>query len=128
MDFTHAYRIFRELGQTVDGEPLSYAALTAIHWTHRAGALVVTLMAGSLAARMLMNPVWQRWGALLGLALLAQIAIGISAVLLFLPLPVAVAHNAGAAALLCITLALNLYLSPSRRYVQSNGLLQKATR
>lgn len=128
MDFSHAYRIFRELGQTADGEPLSYAALTAIHWTHRAGALVVTLVAGSLVARMLMSPVWRSWGALLGLALLAQIAIGISAVLLFLPLPVAVAHNAGAASLLCITLALNLYLSPSRRYVQSNGLLQKAMR
>ena len=86
MDFSHAYRIVRELGQTADGEPLSYAALTAIHWTHRLGALVVTLVAGSLAARLLMSPAWRRWGMLLGVALLAQITLGISAVP-FLPAP-----------------------------------------
>lgn len=118
MDFSHAYRIVRELGQTADGEPLSYAALTAIHWTHRAGALVVTLIAGSLATRLLMSANWRRWGILLSLALLSQIGLGISAVLLFLPLPVAVAHNAGAAVLLSITLAVNLKLASSSRALQ----------
>lgn len=108
MDFAHAYRIFRELGQTIDGAPLPYAALTAIHWTHRAGALIVTLIAGILAARLFARPEWRRWGAFLGIALLAQIGLGISAVVLFLPLPVAVAHNAGAAVLSCITLTVNL--------------------
>ncbi len=110
MDFSHAYRIVRELGQTADGEPLSYAALTAIHWTHRVGAVVVTLLAGSLAVRMLLDAVWRRWGTLLGLALLVQIGLGVAAVLLWLPLPVAVAHNAGAAFLLSVTLAFNLKL------------------
>ena len=128
MDFAHAFRIVRELGQTVDGERLSYAALTAIHWTHRLGALVVTLVAGSLATRMLASPVWRRWGMLLGLALLAQIALGISAILLFLPLPVAVAHNTGAAALLCITLALNLNLWSSSSSLQRMGVSRQAVR
>ena len=108
MDFAHAYRVLRVLGQTVDGDPLPYAALTAIHWTHRAGALIVTLIAGSLAARLLARPEWRRWGAFLGIALLVQVGLGISAVLLFLPLTLAVAHNVGAAALLCVTLAVNL--------------------
>lgn len=108
MDFAHAYRVLRELGQTVDGEPLPYAALTAIHWTHRAGALINALIAGSLAARLFARPEWQRWGAFLGTALLVQVGLGISAVLLFLPLTLAVAHNVGAAALLCVTLAVNL--------------------
>ncbi len=112
MDFVHAYRIFRELGLTIDGDPLPYAALTAIHWAHRAGAFVVTLIVGSLAARLLGRPKWRRWGAFLGTALLVQVGLGISAVLLFLPLPLAVAHNAGAAALLCITLALNMRIWP----------------
>ena len=115
MDFAHAYRLFRELGHTVDGDPLPYAALTAIHWTHRLGALIVTLIVGSLAARLLARADWRRWGAFLGLALVVQIGLGISAVVFFLPLPVAVAHNAGAAALLCITLAFNLKLSSSRQ-------------
>ena len=108
MDFAHAYRVFRELGQTVDGDPLPYAALTAIHWTHRVGALIVTLIAGSLAARLFGRPRWRKLGAFLGIALFAQIGLGISSVVLFLPLPVAVAHNAGAAALLCITLTVSL--------------------
>ncbi len=108
MDFAHAYRIFRELGQTIDGAPLPYAALTAIHWTHRAGALIVALVTGILAARLIARPEWQRWGAFLGIALLVQVGLGISAVLLFLPLTLAVAHNVGAAALLCVTLAVNL--------------------
>ena len=128
MDFSHAYRIVRELGQTADGEPLSYAALTAIHWTHRVGALVVTLVVGSLAARLLASPVWRRWGMLFGLALLAQITLGISAVLLFLPLPVAVAHNTGAAVLLSITLAVNLKLASSSRAWQRIGVSREAAR
>ena len=128
MDFSHAYRIVRELGQTADGEPLSYAALTAIHWTHRVGALVVTLVVGSLAARLLASPVWRRWGSLLGLALLAQITLGISAVLLFLPLPVAVAHNTGAAVLLSITLALSLKLSSSKHSLQTMDVPRNAVR
>ena len=128
MDFSHAYRIVRELGQTADGEPLSYAALTAIHWTHRLGALVVTLVAGSLAARLLMSPAWRRWGMLLGVALLAQITLGISAVLFFLPLSVAVAHNAGAAVLLSITLAVNLKLASSSRAWQRIGVSREAAR
>ncbi|MFT3850317.1 MAG: COX15/CtaA family protein [Propionivibrio sp.] len=110
MDFSHAYRILRELGQTADGEPLPYAALTAMHWTHRLGALLVTVIVGSLAARLFTRPDWRRYGTLLGGALLVQIGLGISAVAFFLPLSVAVAHNAGAAALLCMTLAVNLRL------------------
>ena len=128
MDFSHAYRIIRELGQTADGEPLSYAALTAIHWTHRAGALVVTLVAGSLATRLLMSAIWRRWGVLLGLALLSQIGLGITAITLFLPLSVAVAHNAGAAVLLSITLAVNLKLASSSRTRQRMDVSREAMR
>lgn len=108
MNLVDAFRVFHALGQPPDGVPLSYAALTAIHWVHRAGALIVALVLGGLAARMLWNTGWRRWGMLLAIVLVAQIGLGVSAVILFRPLPVAVAHNAGAAALLCILLALNL--------------------
>jgi cytochrome c oxidase assembly protein subunit 15 len=110
MNLADAFRVFRDFGQPADGAPLSYPALTAVHWAHRVGALVVALVTGSLATRMLLSIGWRRWGMLLGIVMLAQITLGAAAVLLFRPLSVAVAHNAGAAALLCVTLALNLRL------------------
>ena len=110
MDFAHAFHLRRELGQTADGALLSNAALTAIHWTHRVGALLVLLVAGALALVLQRRAPWRAWGRLLGAALLAQIALGIANVVFALPLPLAVAHNAGAALLLAVTLALNFRL------------------
>lgn len=110
MDFEQGFQMRRELGQTVSGEMLSAAALTAIHWAHRAGALMVALLGGTLAVALLLRPGWRLWGTLLGSMLLAQIGLGIANILLSLPLGVAVAHNAGAALLLALTLALNVSL------------------
>ena len=110
MDFTHAFALRRELGYDADGALLSNAALTAIHWSHRAGALIVTLIVGALAWTLSQRPGWRRWGLLLAAALQAQVALGIAIVLLALPLPLAVAHNAGAALLLGVTVALNCKL------------------
>ena len=117
MDFAHAFTLHRELGQTADGTLLSHDALTAIHWSHRLGALVVSLLVGGLAGLLLREKGWQGWGALLAGVLLLQVSLGVANVLLSLPLALAVAHNAGAAALLTATLALNLRLAgaPSRR-------------
>ena len=115
MDFTHAFTLGRELGQTADGALLPHAALTAIHVSHRLGALVVALLVGNLGWRLLRQPPWRRWGLLLLGIVSLQIGLGIANVLLALPLPVAVAHNIGAAALLTATLALNLRLGLIRR-------------
>jgi len=110
MDFAHAFQFRRELGQTADGALLSNAALTAIHWTHRVGALVVTLIVVSLVFALSRRPERRNWAWLLAICLLLQIGLGIANVLMALPLPVAVAHNAGAAILLAATLALNVRL------------------
>ncbi|NTV71939.1 MAG: heme A synthase [Azonexaceae bacterium] len=112
MDFSHAFSLHRELGQTADGQLLSLAALTAIHWSHRLGALVVTLTTVLLAIALFRTGIrrWQTWGSLLAALLLAQISLGITNVLLGLPLAIAVAHNLGAALLLTATLALNIGL------------------
>jgi len=53
-------------------------------------------------------------GALLAALLVMQILLGIANVMLTLPLPVAVAHNAGAAALLVSMVVINFALSRSR--------------
>lgn len=110
MDFTHAFSLHRELGETSDGQLLPYSALTAIHWSHRLGAVLVTLMAGLLALALFKTGKrnWQLWGGLLAFLLLAQLSLGIANVLLGLPLVIAVAHNLGAALLLTATLAINL--------------------
>ena len=111
VDYQLAFTLVRDLGMTADGGLLPMAALTAIHWSHRIGALVVALAVGGLALALWLRPAWRGWGGLL-LALLAlQIGLGIVNVLLSLPLPLAVAHNLGAALLLAATLALNLRLS-----------------
>lgn len=110
MDFDTAFSLHRELGRTVSGDFLPGDALIAIHWSHRVGALIVALLAGLLSLALFRRAVWRGWGLLLGTALLLQIALGIANVVLFLPLPIAVAHNTGAAVLLTVTLAINLAL------------------
>jgi len=110
MDFGHAFALRRELGQTSDGGLLPFSALTAIHWTHRLWAVGVLLAVGGLAIRLMRLPAWRRWGHWLAGLLTLQWCLGIANVLLSLPLPIAVAHNLGAAALLAATLALNFRL------------------
>ena len=103
MDFSHAFHFTRELGMTASGTLLPHEALTAMHWTHRVGALVTFLYIGGLSIVLLRSRALAGFGAtMLGL-LLGQLSLGISNVLFSLPLPVAVAHN-GVAALLLISL------------------------
>lgn len=105
MDTHHAFTLDRELGATASGALLSGAALTAIHWTHRLFAGLVLVLAGGFGLRLLARAETRVYGQCLLAALLLQIGLGIANVLLQLPLALAVAHNTGAALLLCATLA-----------------------
>lgn len=111
MDFRHGFQLVRELGKTAAGVHLSYDAITAIHWTHRVGALVTLLVVGGFALRLLCNPVSARMGGLLLAVLLAQVILGVANVLGGLPLLLAAAHNAGAAILLLTMVVINFALS-----------------
>jgi len=116
MDFAQAFTLRRELGHTGDGRLLSSEALTAIHWSHRLGALAVLLGVGTLALALFRSawPGGRFWGwSLLGLLAL-QLGIGIATVLFALPLALAVTHNLGAAALLSATLAINIRLHQTK--------------
>jgi cytochrome c oxidase assembly protein subunit 15 len=79
------------------------------------GALLVFGHVGATSLRALRTPVLRGFGIALAIALLAQIALGISNVVFGLPLPVAAAHNAGAAVLLFALLALLVRLRPPAR-------------
>lgn len=107
MDFEHAFTLHRELGETASGELLPLTALTAIHWTHRVMALVVTVYLGWLALRLFRTPGYSGMGLAVCGVLALQLTLGIGNVLLALPLPLAVAHNAGAALLLSSLVLLN---------------------
>jgi cytochrome c oxidase assembly protein subunit 15 len=110
-DFSHAFRLIRELGQNADGSQLSIAALTTIHLIHRLGALITFLFLGWFGSKLLRKPELSIWGRLLLATLLVQICLGISNVVLGLPLLVAVAHNAGAAILLMTLVVINSKLN-----------------
>lgn len=107
MDFEHAFTLHRELGETASGELLPLTALTAIHWVHRVMALIVTVYLAWLALRLFRTPGYAGMGLMICMALALQVTLGISNVLLSLPLALAVAHNAGAALLLSGLVLLN---------------------
>ena len=110
MDFHHGFQLMRELGMTAAGTHLSYDAITAIHWTHRVGAVVTFLYAGGFALVLLRTAGLARYGAVLLAVLLLQVALGIANVVAGLPLAVAAAHNAGAAILLVTAVVINFAL------------------
>jgi cytochrome c oxidase assembly protein subunit 15 len=107
MDFANAFHVLRELGQSPDGGLLSIEALTAIHWTHRVFALVVLGVVGWAAMRAMKIFPWL--GIAIVLLLLLQLALGAANVAFSLPLPLAAAHNAGAALLLASLVVLNFF-------------------
>jgi cytochrome c oxidase assembly protein subunit 15 len=107
-DFRDAFVVWRGLGINYEGGVLDSASRVAIHFTHRLGALVATLsllLAAILTLRLRRASASRAAWAVLA-ALLLQLGIGISMVLRGFPLPIATAHNAGAALLLLATLAL----------------------
>jgi cytochrome c oxidase assembly protein subunit 15 len=103
MDFAHGYTLWRDLGQTSSGAALPFAALTAVHWVHRNYAALVFIVLGLLAWRALRVPALRRLGTGIALALAWQLATGLSNIFFQWPLPVALAHNGGAAALVLLT-------------------------
>ncbi|MDB5807952.1 MAG: Cytochrome oxidase subunit [Betaproteobacteria bacterium] len=111
MDFDHGFHLARELGMTAAGAPLSIEALTAIHWTHRIGALLTLIYIGSFALELIRTGGCARMGAALAMLLALQLCLGLANVLMTLPLPIAVAHNAVAAALLVTMVVINFALS-----------------
>lgn len=110
MDFQHGFQLIRKLGQTAAGDTLSYDALTAIHWTHRVGAVVVTLYLATLVIVSLRVRALRTLALVLGALLALQVTLGVANIVTGLKLGVAVAHNAGAALLLVALVMLNFAL------------------
>lgn len=103
-DFGEAFRFWRGLGVNYEYGVLDLRARATIHYTHRLGALVTTVVLGLLALALWRERLRGHAAALLG-AIVLQLAIGIAMVLDGLPLWLATAHNAGAALLLLALVA-----------------------
>ncbi|MBP8198566.1 MAG: COX15/CtaA family protein [Chromatiaceae bacterium] len=114
-DFAAGFSLLRPVGVDYEGGVLDGPARTAIHLTHRAGALIVFLYLGILALLVLRRaayPVQRRLAQALLLVLLLQVGLGIANIVTKLPLDLAVAHNGGAALLLLTLLTLVHALHP----------------
>ena len=108
MDFAQGFSLRRALGAGLDGNYLPFAALTAIHQTHRIGAALVLAVLLWLVVRLALSghAEQRRWAGALAAVGLWQLASGLGNVLLGWPLAAAVAHTGGAAALAVIVTTL----------------------
>lgn len=130
MDFEHGFAIWRELGVGRDGDWLPFAALTAIHVTHRLGALLVFAAIGLLAWGL-----WRsgsdearRWAWRLLAVALWQFVSGMSNVVLDWPLLAALAHTGGAAALMVILSFMLARIEQGRTLVQRPAVAEAMAR
>ena len=105
MDFREGFVPWRGLGTNYEYGVLGPAARTAIHISHRIGAVFTLLFVGAVSVKAMLGSdrKIKRAGTVVLLVLITQFCLGISNILLTLPIGVAVAHNAVAAILLAST-------------------------
>jgi cytochrome c oxidase assembly protein subunit 15 len=104
------FALWRELGHGVDGQPLPFEALTAIHFAHRSFAWLVLAVLVWTGLRLRAVSALARHGQLLLGLLVLQLLTGLSNVVLGWPLLGAVLHTGGASAL-TVVLVWSLALS-----------------
>lgn len=109
MDFGAGFNVLQQVGPNYLGGVMDNAARVAIHFMHRAGALVTAIYTLLLVVRLLglgLAPT-KRMALVLLAILLVQLTLGISNVVFGLPLAIAVAHNLTGAVLLLAFVTLN---------------------
>ena len=108
MDFIEGFIPWRGLGVNYEFGVLEGPARTAVHMSHRLGALITLTLVGYVAIRAILDtgPKIKLAGVILLLVLLTQFSLGVANILLTLPIAVAVTHNGVAALLLLSMLAL----------------------
>ncbi len=107
MDFTAGFRFLHEPGKNYEFGVLDTSARSAIQMAHRIGALIVFIYLAWLAIRLIKSTQMTKLGFILLLMLFLQVSLGISNVVMALPLNIAVSHNLVAALLLLTLLTIN---------------------
>jgi len=110
MNFSEGFTLWHGIEKNFEFGILSNEARIAIHTTHRVGAVITALFIIWLGLKLLLTPAYKPLKNA-GIALLAvvvfQFILGVSNVVLSLPLLVAVAHNGGGALLILTMVTLN---------------------
>ena len=115
-DFAQGFDFTQEIGPNYLGGQMDSAARTAIHLTHRIGALITVLLLlllyigtkkQSLKLTYSLRSRLRRNANIMMSILAVQVALGVSNIVWQIPLPVAVAHNLFGALLLLSLVALN---------------------
>lgn len=109
LDFSGAFTITTDGVSNYLGGHLDNNARVTIHWMHRLGALITTLYLTFLIIKLFISG-WKKFALWLSMLLITQLILGISNVVLSLPLVIAVAHN-GVAVLLLMSLATLVHYS-----------------
>jgi cytochrome c oxidase assembly protein subunit 15 len=109
-DFKAGFNVWQDIGPNYLGGQLDNHARTAIHLTHRIGAIVVLVILVIMGVKLLRVKAKEvsQWVYLLWTVLCIQILLGMSNIIYSLPLSIAVAHAVVGAGLL-ITLISIIY-------------------
>lgn len=110
MDFREGFIPWRGLGKNYEFGVLGPQARTAIHVSHRIGAVLTLIIVGITAIKAALIPDRniKLAGIVLLLVLIIQFSLGVANILLTLPIDVAVTHN-GVAALLLLSTGVLLF-------------------
>ncbi|MBV1931439.1 MAG: COX15/CtaA family protein [Porticoccaceae bacterium] len=115
MNLSEGFNILQSVGPNYLGGLMTSEARVAIHWIHRVGALVTFLYLSGfcLALFFVGDRRVNRMAIIIFGMLLVQVGLGISNVLLAIPLLVAVLHNAGASLLMLslVTLGVKIWIA-----------------
>jgi len=127
MDLRQGFELWRPLGMTAQGEVISFAALTAIHYVHRLMAWVVLTALIVLAWRLNRLWLWRSAARFLAALIGLQLATGLGNVVLGWPLLAALLHTGGAAALLLLLVwMMTICPNPSTQLLPENAVLTRA--
>jgi len=122
-DFKQGFDLSQKVGPNYLGGLMDNQARTAIHLSHRLGAVLVTLVLSTLVFMLWRSRELGRAGRRLAMGVVSlltvQIGLGISNIVFALPLLVAVAHNGVGALLLLSLVTVNYYLYSHARALQS---------
>ena len=117
MDMAQGFNIAQSIGPNYLGGTMNNEARVAIHFSHRVGAIITTVLLIAmivLLKRRIATRESAQLAAVIGIVLALQVALGLGNILFHFPVSVAVAHNLGGALLLITMVTLNYRLYTAR--------------